>query len=211
MMVRVSVTSDADRGHADSTTTDVVLHSADQLNVHFDSYPNNPTEDTFTTFVFSAAAANVTYECFLDDQSLGPCSSPFALDVSPGHHTFTAHATDELGKTGDPSGDGLIEWTAGSQAAPFDGDVGSISGDALPDATLTATPSASWTGDPTFTYQWLRCNDAVAPGFCNPINGATGQTYTTSEVDIGNTIKVQDHRHERRRQPLRADGRVRAD
>ncbi len=44
------------------------------------------------------------------------------------------------------------------------------------DATaLTCNPGGSWTGSPTFTYQWLRGG--------SPIAGATSSTYTIAEAD----------------------------
>lgn len=46
----------------------------------------------------------------------------------------------------------------------------------------------SWTGTPTsFAYQWLRCTIG-----CTPISGATGQTYTPTTADAGDTIEVQE-------------------
>jgi hypothetical protein len=52
----------------------------------------------------------------------------------------------------------------------------------------------SWTGTPTsYAYQWLRCTNK--PPFqvgCTSIAGATGQSYTPTSTDIGDTIEVQE-------------------
>ena len=65
----------------------------------------------------------------------------------------------------------------------------SISGSSLQGNTLTATNGA-WNGaTPTnFTYQWLRC-DATGAG-CRPITDGTSQTYSTTSLDVGNTLRV---------------------
>jgi hypothetical protein len=65
----------------------------------------------------------------------------------------------------------------------------SISGDAREGEVLTANPGA-WNGGPTsYGYQWVRCNAQGAS--CNPIGGATSQTYTPVQADVGNTLRVQ--------------------
>jgi hypothetical protein len=45
----------------------------------------------------------------------------------------------------------------------------------------------TWTNEPTsYTYQWERCDTSGAN--CSPISGATSQTYTLVEGDVGHTI-----------------------
>jgi hypothetical protein len=65
----------------------------------------------------------------------------------------------------------------------------SISGSSLEGNTLTAS-NGSWSGaTPTsFTYQWQRC-DATGAG-CRTITDATSQTYSTTSLDVGNTLRV---------------------
>ena len=54
--------------------------------------------------------------------------------------------------------------------------------------TLTTT-NGSWANSPTsYAYQWQRCDTGGAS--CNPIGGATGQTYTPVAGDVGNTLRV---------------------
>jgi hypothetical protein len=53
---------------------------------------------------------------------------------------------------------------------------------------LTAAPG-SWTASPTsYTYQWKRCAPEWEP--CEPIAGATGQTYTLTTDDVGKRVQV---------------------
>jgi hypothetical protein len=52
--------------------------------------------------------------------------------------------------------------------------------------TLTANPG-TWTGSPTFAYQWQRCDSA---GTCTDIPGATAQTYVVTPSDIGFSLRV---------------------
>jgi hypothetical protein len=54
-----------------------------------------------------------------------------------------------------------------------------VRGTALPGHRLTCDPG-TWTGDPTFTYQWLRGS--------SPITGATTDTYTVTILDEGLTV-----------------------
>ena len=71
-----------------------------------------------------------------------------------------------------------------SSAAP------SITGHAQEGNTLSET-HATWSNSPTqFAYQWLRCDSQGAS--CQPISGATSQTYTPTTDDVGNTLVVQE-------------------
>jgi hypothetical protein len=49
----------------------------------------------------------------------------------------------------------------------------------------------TWTGTQpiTYRYQWLRCNDNGES--CQRISSATGKTYTTTETDVGRTIRFR--------------------
>src|SRR5581483_2485603 len=63
-----------------------------------------------------------------------------------------------------------------------------ISGTPFTTQTLTASPG-TWTGSPTFTYQWQRC---PGTGPCNtPVSVGTGQTYVVQSADIGSTLQVR--------------------
>lgn len=52
--------------------------------------------------------------------------------------------------------------------------------------TLTATPG-TWTGSPSYGYQWQACTSATA---CTAISGATASTYAVTSAEVGKTIKV---------------------
>ena len=63
----------------------------------------------------------------------------------------------------------------------------SISGNAFVGQTLTAN-NGTWSGTPTFTYQWRRCDSAGAN--CNDIVPFTAQTYQVQGADSGMTLRV---------------------
>lgn len=62
-----------------------------------------------------------------------------------------------------------------------------VSGTAQVGQTLTAS-SGTWSGSPTFTYQWSRCDAAGAN--CSTITGAGSSTYTTQTADAGATLEA---------------------
>ena len=65
----------------------------------------------------------------------------------------------------------------------------SISGAALDEHTLTASPGA-WSGDTpiTYAYTWERCNTSGAS--CAAIAGATASAYTVTTSDAQHTLRV---------------------
>jgi hypothetical protein len=52
---------------------------------------------------------------------------------------------------------------------------------------LTAS-SGTWSGSPTFTYQWSRCDSAGAN--CSTITGAGSSAYTAQTADVGATLEA---------------------
>ncbi|HEX8648665.1 MAG TPA: hypothetical protein VF715_17350, partial [Thermoleophilaceae bacterium] len=64
-----------------------------------------------------------------------------------------------------------------------------ISGTPQHGQTLTAT-NGTWTGTTpiSYSYQWRRCDSAGAS--CADISGATSQTYTAQQADVGGTVRV---------------------
>jgi hypothetical protein len=63
-----------------------------------------------------------------------------------------------------------------------------VSGTAQVGQTLTAT-SGTWSGSPTsFDYRWQHCDQAGSS--CSDIPGATASTYTLTDADAANGIRV---------------------
>ncbi|HET7045126.1 MAG TPA: hypothetical protein VFI37_09780 [Gaiellaceae bacterium] len=72
--------------------------------------------------------------------------------------------------------------------APVNGGLPSISGTTRQGQTLTAS-HGSWSGSPSYTYQWRRCNSAGAS--CGNVGSAsTSASYTLSSADVGHTMRV---------------------
>jgi hypothetical protein len=71
--------------------------------------------------------------------------------------------------------------------APTNTALPTISGVVTQGQTLTAAPG-TWTGNPTFTYQWRRCD--AAGGACVDVVGSSGSTYLLGPADAGFTIRV---------------------
>ena len=73
---------------------------------------------------------------------------------------------------------------------PLDTAVPSISGMPSQGQTLTESHGV-WSNSPTaYTYQWEDCDPSGQS--CSPISAATGQTYTLTAGDVGDTIRVQE-------------------
>src|SRR5262249_53483646 len=60
-----------------------------------------------------------------------------------------------------------------------------VSGKARLGVRLTANPGG-WTNDPTFAYQWQRCD---AADWCTDV--ATGAAYTTTAADVDKRLRVK--------------------
>lgn len=89
------------------------------------------------------------------------------------------------------SGIGAAAPTAAqAEYAPKNTTPPSVTGTPQVGQVLTAQPG-TWTSDtqPTFTYQWQRCNTTGAA--CSDVSGATNQTYTVQSGDQGSTLRVR--------------------
>ena len=76
---------------------------------------------------------------------------------------------------------------ATSTAGPRNTEPPTISGIPKVGQELTAN-EGSWTGNPTYTYQWQRCDADVAS--CGSVVGATGKTYGVRLADLGFRLRV---------------------
>jgi hypothetical protein len=52
------------------------------------------------------------------------------------------------------------------------------------------TSDGQWTGSPTFTYQWQRCDAAGDRQNCVAIAGATAVSYTVQKADVNHTLNA---------------------
>jgi hypothetical protein len=69
-----------------------------------------------------------------------------------------------------------------------DFDEPTISGDASVAGNVLTVSTGTWTGSPTFTYQWGRCDTAGSN--CVDIDGATASTYTIANADLGHVLQA---------------------
>ena len=77
---------------------------------------------------------------------------------------------------------------AAAQAAPASTAAPAITGTAQQGSTLTAD-NGTWSNSPTsFAYAWSRCD--TSGNACAAIAGATAQTYTLQQADVGATIRI---------------------
>ena len=53
---------------------------------------------------------------------------------------------------------------------------------------MLSTSTGSWTGSPSFSYQWSRCE--ANGGNCSPIPGATSSNYTVETADAASTLRA---------------------
>jgi len=82
---------------------------------------------------------------------------------------------------------------ARQQAAPTNSAEPTITGTPSLGQTLTAAPG-TWTGDPTFAYQWVRCpTSGGAPdgSDCAVIGGASTTAYIVASADVGSRLRVR--------------------
>lgn len=84
---------------------------------------------------------------------------------------------------------GLGQATAAATAKPSNTSPPTVSGTAEEGRTLIAS-TGSWNGTPpiSFDYQWQRCDSQSRN--CSLIAGATSQTHTLVQADVGRRIRV---------------------
>jgi hypothetical protein len=84
-------------------------------------------------------------------------------------------------------GSGVVIVRYSFPAAPVNSVLPVVSGTTRTGSTLTAT-SGTWTGAPTFAYQWQRAS--TSSGTYSNIGSAINSTYVLTDSDIGKYIKV---------------------
>jgi hypothetical protein len=66
----------------------------------------------------------------------------------------------------------------------------SISGNAVQGQTLSES-NGTWSNHPTaYSYEWERCE--LSGDSCQPISGASSQTYTLTAAEVGHAIRVRE-------------------
>ncbi|HUH81171.1 MAG TPA: hypothetical protein VLZ06_07580 [Solirubrobacteraceae bacterium] len=58
----------------------------------------------------------------------------------------------------------------------------------LEEGQTAGVDTGSWTGEPTFTYQWEQCNSKKRE--CALVHEATSSTYPLSAADVGHALRV---------------------
>jgi hypothetical protein len=112
----------------------------------------------------------------------GTWSGPVPVMSRLSNITAVACAGDRLCLLGNGLGD-----VAFGVAVPQNRTVPTVTGKAAVGSTLTAA-RGTWTGTPTTTLQWVRCD--AAGGKCAAVGGATGSSYRVSAADVGRTLRV---------------------
>lgn len=123
----------------------------------------------------------------LNPASPNPTLTPSAIDAAAIDLPAISCASVSLCVAGGSDGRLIVGQGSGFPSAPVNTALPTIQGTAAKGVALTATPG-SWTNEPaTFLYQWERCSG----GTCTPISSATGQSYTPTSGDVGDTLEVQ--------------------
>jgi hypothetical protein len=143
---------------------------------------NSGTWSGSPTITYQWSRCDTVFNCTAID---GATSSAYTTQVADLGHLLTATvtATNAAGSAFEPA---LTEWEIG--APELVGAYPSIGGDAGSEGNVLTARTGSWSGSPTFTYQWSRCN---TDGFtCSDIDGATGAQYAIQNADLGHFLEV---------------------
>jgi hypothetical protein len=81
----------------------------------------------------------------------------------------------------------LIVAHIGEQLVPVSTAPPAVTGTPQQGQTVTASPG-TWSGAPTFTYQWQHCDATGAA--CTDVAGATASTYAVTATDVAFTLRV---------------------
>jgi hypothetical protein len=84
----------------------------------------------------------------------------------------------------------IIAGVAETAGVPVSVEPPTIAGTTTEGQTLTETHGTWTSSSSTYAYEWQRCDSAG--NNCQPISGATAQTYTLAAADVGSTIRVAE-------------------
>jgi large repetitive protein len=193
--VRVTASNDGGSAAADSGATSVVT-ALSPANIGLPVVSGSPVENqtlSTTTGTWSGNNPTYAYQWQRCNSSGGACA-PIVGATGAGYQLKAADigSTIRAAVTATNSG-GSARATSDptatvTQAPPTNTALPTISGTVQPGQTLTGT-AGSWTGNPTYGYQWLRCNQSG--GSCAPISGETGTTHLLTSADAENTIRIE--------------------
>jgi len=145
------------------------------------TWTNNPTTYAYQWRRCDTDAANC--------QAIhGATSQTYQLAAADEGNTIRVRVTaSNAGGSGQSDSDATATVRAPAPA-PTPSAPPAITGQPYVAVTLTAT-NGTWSGTVTgYQRQWLRCDTAGAN--CQPISGATGQSYTAAPADSGSTLRV---------------------
>lgn len=169
-------------------TVDIVVPTASAVPVASNTTdPGNPPEAGHILSCSDgtwAGSPTFAYEWLRDGAPIaGETSNFFIVSAADAGRTLqcrvTATTADSVAKAVSRR---VVANPQPGTAPPDLSTVGTVTGTATVGSLLTCN-NGTWTGSPTFTYQWLR-NGA-------PIGGATASTYTLVDADRNQSIQCQ--------------------
>ncbi len=118
----------------------------------------------------------------------GATASSYTLTANEVGDTVRAVVTGtDAGGSASATSNQTATVASSAPAAPTNTALPTISGTATQGQALTVS-NGSWTGNPSFTYQWRDCNTSGAT--CSNISGATSNSYTLTANDVGDTVRA---------------------
>ena len=136
---------------------------------------------TTTNGTWTNSPTSFTYQWKRGATNIGTNANTYTLVIADSTAAITCVVTAINASGSTPATSNII--TAGNYA-PVNTVAPVVSGNTYVGDVLTTT-NGTWTGSPTFTYQWY----TVSTG--DPIVGATSTTYTLLEADAGTEINCQ--------------------
>ena len=167
-LVRLQVVQDAVQPPSGGTPSiPTSARSGDTITCSPGTWTGNPTSFTFSwTRDGSTIAGQSTDQLALTDADVG--------------HSIRCRVVATNG--GGDSAPALSNTLVPAEALPANNTAPSIPGSAQEGDTIQCSPG-SWSGNPSFTFQWLRDGVAIA--------GATSQSYTLTAADVGHAVSCR--------------------